>query len=57
MLNITRNQGHFEPANNYQRYNVLHSGTINYGWKAIFLEIQVPSGIYKWQKHWNSQVG
>ena len=23
---IARNHGHFEPANNYQRYIVLHSG-------------------------------
>ena len=28
--NIARNLGHFEPANNYQRYIVLHSGTIEY---------------------------
>ena len=28
--NIARNQGHFEPAKNYQRYIVLHSGTIEY---------------------------
>ena len=27
---IARNQGNFEPANNYQRYIVLHSGTIEY---------------------------
>ena len=33
--NIVRNQGHFEPANNYQRYNVLHSGTIVYQEAAI----------------------
>ena len=26
-LVIARNQGHFEPANNYQRYIVLHCGT------------------------------
>ena len=29
-LIIARNQGHFEPANNYQRYIVLHSWTIEY---------------------------
>ena len=28
MNNIAKNQGHFEPANNYQRYIVLHSGTV-----------------------------
>ena len=27
---IARNQGHFEPANNYQRYIVLHPGTVEY---------------------------
>ena len=27
---IARNQGHFEPANNYQRYIVLNSGTIEH---------------------------
>ena len=27
---IARYQGHFEPANNYQRYIVLHSRTIDY---------------------------
>ena len=29
-IDIARNQGHFEPANNYQLYIVLHSGTIEY---------------------------
>ena len=32
---IARNQGHFEPANNYQRYIVLHSGTIEYQENSI----------------------
>ena len=27
---IARNKGHFEPVNNYQRYIVLHSGTIGH---------------------------
>ena len=42
--NIVRNQGHFEPANNYQRYNVLHSGTIVYQensiWQRSRLDLQ-----------------
>ena len=42
--NIVRNQGHFEPANNYQRYNVLHSGTIVYRensiWRRSRLDLQ-----------------
>ena len=41
---IARNQGHFEPANNYQRYNVLHSGTIVYQensiWRRSRLDLQ-----------------
>ena len=32
---IARNQGHFEPTNNYQRYIVLHSGTIEYQENSI----------------------
>ena len=42
--NIVRNQGHFEPANNYQRYIVLHSGTIEYQensiWRRSRLDLQ-----------------
>ena len=42
--NIARNQGHFEPANNYQRYIVLHSGTIEYQensiWQRSRLDLQ-----------------
>ena len=41
---IARNQGHFEPANNYQRYIVLHSGTIKYQensiWRRSRLDLQ-----------------
>ena len=41
---IARNQGHFEPANNYQRYIVLHSGTIEYQensiWRRSRLDLQ-----------------
>ena len=33
---IARNQGQFEPANNYQRYIVLHSGTIVNKEKSIW---------------------
>ena len=36
MNNIAKNQGHFEPANNYQRYIVLHSGTVEYQEKSIW---------------------
>ena len=32
---IAINQGHFEPANNYQLYIVLHSGTIEYQENSI----------------------
>ena len=45
-LVIARNQGHFEPANNYQRYTVLHSGTIEYQekensiWRRSRLDLQ-----------------
>ena len=43
-LTIARNQGHFEPANNYQRYIVLHSGTIEYQensiWRRSRLDLQ-----------------
>ena len=43
-LNIARHQGHFEPANNYQRYIVLHSGTIEYQensiWRRSRLDLQ-----------------
>ena len=35
-LSIARNQGHFEPANNYQGYIVLHSGTIEYQDNSIW---------------------
>ena len=39
-----QNQGHFEPANNYQRYIVLHSGTIEYQensiWRRSRLDLQ-----------------
>ena len=41
---IARNQGHFEPANNYQRYIILHSGTIEYQensiWRRSRLDLQ-----------------
>ena len=41
---IARNHGHFEPANNYQRYIVLHSGTIEYQensiWRRSWLDPQ-----------------
>ena len=41
---IARNQGHFEPADNYQRYIVLHSGTIEYQensiWRRSRLDLQ-----------------
>ena len=41
---IARNQGHFEPANNYQRYIVLQSGTIEYQensiWRRSPLDLQ-----------------
>ena len=41
---IARNKGHFEPANNYQRYIVLHSGTIEYQensiWRRSRLDLQ-----------------
>ena len=47
MKSIARNQGHFEPANNYQRYIVLHSGTIgtieyqeNSIWRQSRLDLQ-----------------
>ena len=33
---IARNQGHFEPADNYKRYIVLHSGTIEYQENSIW---------------------
>ena len=33
---IARNQGHFEPAKYYQRYIVLHSGTIEYQENSIW---------------------
>ena len=35
-LFIARNQGHYEPANDYQRYSVLHSGTIVYQENSIW---------------------
>ena len=42
--NIARNQGHFENTNNYQRYIVLHSGTIEYQensvWRRSRLDLQ-----------------
>ena len=41
---IARNRGHFEPANNYQRYIVLHSATIEYQedsiWRRSRLDLQ-----------------
>ena len=41
---IARNQGHFELANNYQWYIVLHSGTIEYQensiWRRSRLDLQ-----------------
>ena len=44
MNNIAKNQGHFEPANNYQRYIVLHSGTVEYQensiWRQSRLDLQ-----------------
>ena len=43
-LFIARNQGHYEPANDYQRYSVLHSGTIVYQensiWRRSRLDLQ-----------------
>ena len=33
---IARNRGHFEPANNYQRYIVSHSATIEYQEDSIW---------------------
>ena len=41
---IARNKGNFEPANNYQRYIVLQSGTIEYQensiWRRSPLDLQ-----------------
>ena len=34
-INIVRNQGHFEPANDYQWYIVLQSGTLEYQENSI----------------------
>ena len=33
---IARNQGHFEPVNNYQQYIVLHSRTIDHQENSIW---------------------
>ena len=41
---IARNRGHFEPANNYQRYIISHSATIEYQedsiWRRSRLDLQ-----------------
>ena len=43
-MHIARNQGHFEPANNYQQCIVLHSETIEYQensiWRRSRLDLQ-----------------
>ena len=35
-MHIARNQGHFEPTNNYQQCIVLHSETIEYQENSIW---------------------
>ena len=52
---IARNQGHFEPANNYQRYIVLHFRTIDYQANSIwrrfeFAPLHLPLGIFLFRK-------